>query len=101
MFGGVFDGIKSIEWTDKPYTTYYGIHNKSDDGVRTIKINSILNSKDVPREVVKYVIYHELLHRDYWPHDKAFRAKEHEYPNYAELDYFLDGHMTKFNILEW
>ena len=101
MFGGVFDGIKSIEWTDKPYSTYYGIHHEAADGVRTIKINSILNSESVPEEVVKYVIYHELLHRDNMSHDKAFKAKEHEYPDYEKWENFLYGHMPKFNILEW
>lgn len=65
MFNGNFEGISSIQWTDRAYRTYYGIHYGLD---HSIKINSVLNSKDVPREVVKFVIYHELLHRDNMHH---------------------------------
>ena len=50
---------------------------------------------------VKYVIYHELLHRDYHRHDKAFREQEHKFRNYEECEYFLDGHMNDFEIDEY
>ena len=35
MFGGEFDGISSIDWTDKAYRTYYGLHQET-DGIHTI-----------------------------------------------------------------
>lgn len=98
MFGGEFNGISSVEWTDKAYRTYYGVHYGKD---HSIKINSVLNSKNVPKEVVKFVIYHELLHRDNMSHDKEFKLKEHEYPNYAEWEHFLEDNMMKFEISEW
>lgn len=66
-----------------------------------IEINSVLNSRDVPREVVKYVLYHEMLHRDYPYHDKEFKEMEHRYPQYEEWDHFLDDNMEKFEIREW
>ena len=100
MFGGEFDGIRSIDWTDKAYRTYYGLHQET-DGIHTIKINSVLNSKDIPKEVVKFVIYHELIHRDNMFHNKEFRLKEHEYPNYEECEHFLYDNMTNFDISEW
>lgn len=86
MFDGQYDGIGSIRWTDKPYTSYYGMYLPGGH----IKINCLLNSPDVEREIVKFVIYHELLHRDYWRHDKAFYAAEHKYPDYTEHNRFLD-----------
>ena len=98
MFGGVFDGISSISWTDKAYRTYYGVHHPND---HSIKINSVLNSRDVPKEVVKFVIYHELLHKDFEDHDRIFREKEHLYPKYEEWEHFLNDNMTKFDIVEW
>ena len=61
-------------------------------------INSVLNSPDVPREVIKYVIYHELLHRDEPRHSKEFRAKEHRYPDWTEHERFLDVTFPKFNL---
>lgn len=101
MFDGTFDGIDSISWTDKPYRIYYGLHTKTSEGEHHIKINSLLNSPSVNEEVVMFVIYHELLHRDNMSHDKAFREEEHKYPNYAEWEYFLEGHMAEFEIQDW
>lgn len=94
-FQGEFNGISSINWTDKPYKTYYGLYDPND---HSVKINSILNSKDVPREAVKFVIYHEMLHRDNPKHNADFRRLEHEYPNYEECEHFLDGKMLEFDI---
>lgn len=96
MFGGHYEGIQSIEWTDKPYKSFYG---KYYVGGR-IRINCILNSPDVPRETVKFVIYHELLHRDYWYHDKEFYKREHMYPDYTEHNRFLDHGIYQYKF-EW
>ena len=96
-FQGEFNGISSINWTDKPYKTYYGLYDPND---HSVKINSILNSKDVPREAVKFVIYHEMLHRDNPKHNADFRRLEHEYPNYEECEHFLYGKMLGFDINE-
>lgn len=98
MFHGIYEGVSSIRWTDKAYKCYYGCYFYRDN---SIVINCVLNSKDVPREVVKFVIYHELLHRDYIHHDKAFREQEQKYKNYEECEYFLHGCMGKFEISEW
>ena len=61
----------------------------------------MLNSKDVKEEVIKYLIYHEMLHKDYKYHDKAFKIEEHKYPHWEEYDNFLDEKMYKFDIKEW
>ena len=50
---------------------------------------------------MKYVIYHEMLHKDYKHHSKEFREKEHLYPDYEMHDHFLDAKMTLFDIYEW
>ena len=98
MFGGKFDGLGTITWTDKAYRRYYGIHYGD---THKIMINTVLNSKDVPREVVKYIIYHEMLHYNNMSHDSAFRKLEHEYPDYEKWDHFLDSNMLQFDIKEW
>lgn len=98
MFGGFYPGIGTISWTDKPYKGFYGrFWNES----HNIVINSVLNSKNVNREVIKFLIYHEMLHRDFIHHDKAFYEEEHKYPNWEEWDNFLDEKMLKFDIKEW
>jgi len=89
MFAGYFEGLENIEWTLKPVSRYYGMCHWFNGKIK-VKMNLLLNSSQVDREVIKYVIYHELLHRDNQYHDAAFRAEEHKYPNYTELERFLD-----------
>ena len=76
-----------IYWTEYPVGSYYGVYYHDRN---MIYINSLLNSVSVPREVVKFVIYHECLHQEIAGHPKEFRAKEHLYPNFQEHQYFLD-----------
>ena len=98
MFGGIYEGIGPVNWTDKAYKEYYGVFYHDD---HSIFINSVLNSKDVPREVVKFVIYHELLHRDNHSHDKYFKEEEHKYPHFEDCEVFLFNNMHNFDIKEW
>ena len=98
MFDGEFEGLGKIAWTDKPYKQFYGRHWSD---TNDIEINQVLNSKDVNREVIKYVIYHEMLHRDNRYHNVAFKEEEHKYPNWYEWEHFLDDNMNKFDIHEW
>lgn len=96
FFDGEYEGIKSVIWTDKYYKSYYGVCYPDN----SIKINKILNSKEVPKEVVKFVIYHELLHRDIKNHCKQFRFLEHKYPDYEKCEYFLYKDMKDYYISE-
>lgn len=95
MFDGQFENLPSVSWTDKFYESYFGVYYPK---YNRIKINSILNSKDVPQEVIKFVIYHELIHCTYHKHDKDFRAEEHKYPNFIQHEHFLDFTFPKFQI---
>ena len=94
MFSGSYEGINSIAWTEKPLYSYFGLCYPDKD----IRINMLLNSSQVPREAVKYVIYHEMLHRDYRGHGKAFRVAEHRYPNYTEWERFLDFKIGEYEF---
>lgn len=98
MFGGIRPDVNKISWTDKPYKGFYGRFWRHS---HNIEINCVLNSKDVKPEVIKFLLYHEMLHRDNWYHDKAFYEEEHKYPNWEEYDNFLNDKMYKFDIKEW
>ena len=101
MFHGTYGEMAPIAWTNRPYSTYFGQYQYADNGEisqDSIRINCLLNSRDVPREAVKYIIYHELLHRDHRSHDAAFRALEHKYPDWTELERFLDYTFSKFDL---
>ncbi len=99
MFGGNYTPLPVITWTNRPVSTYFGRYQPmpSPDLPR-ITINLLLNSKDVPREVIKYVLYHEMLHRDYRAHDKVFRGLEHRFPDWTKWDSFLDVTFPRFTI---
>ena len=98
MFAGKYDGISSVEWTDKPYRSYFGTYFPNDSH---IVINCVLNSPDVPREAVKFVLYHELLHRDYHGHGKNFRNKEAQFPSYEEHAAFLHTMGDAMDVKGW
>lgn len=89
------ENIPKIEWTDKPYTSYFGIYYS---GQNLIRINSLLNSASVPRETVKFIVYHELIHTQFFYHTKEFYAIEHMYPNFAAHNHFLDDTFGKFDF---
>ena len=97
MFDGAYGVVPPVSWTDRPYKGYFGMYNYRPDG-DFIRVNCVLNSADVPREVVKYIVYHELLHRDNRSHNPAFRAAEHRYPNWTEHERFLDFTFPQFDI---
>ena len=98
MFGGSFEGIACYRWTDKAYKGFFGRHFLES---HVIEINSVLNSEDVNKKYIKYLLYHEMLHRDYPKHDAVFRNLEHRFPNWEQCDHFLDSTMNQFDIKEW
>ncbi|SCY73038.1 Superfamily II DNA or RNA helicase [Lachnospiraceae bacterium XBB2008] len=96
MYGGELPGLDKIKimWTDEYYKSYFGMHYAD----HRIYINKILNSVNVPREVVKFVIYHELIHEDIPNHGKEFKLREGLYPNIEDHDHFLDTMFRKYDI---
>lgn len=84
----------SIYWTDRPVSSYFGEYFIDRD---MIYVNSLLNSKSVPREVVKFIIYHECLHQEFYNHSKEFREKEHLFKDFQKQEYFLDYILRDFD----
>lgn len=96
MFSGSYSGISEIRWTDAPYKTFFA---RFIPETGLIEVNKVLNSVSVRREVLQYLIYHEMLHRDYPRHNVVFRFYESKFPNAAEWDHFLDT-FEKYDITE-
>lgn len=96
-FDGAYGKLPPIFWTKRPFCGYFGKYHPDSSG-DYIYINCVINSPNVPKETVKYVIYHELLHRDNLSHNSAFRALEHRYPGWTEHERFLDYTFPKFDI---
>lgn len=87
------EGLIQIQWSKKIPGAWYALCQMSADGkLFQITVNRLLSSPMVNRELIKYLIFHELLHQNgYWKHDKDFRSREWQYPNSANWDAFLDG----------
>lgn len=98
------DNLKEVSWSVRIVKSWFGICRRtymeeSDNYTYKININRLLSSPDIDREVVKYVLFHELLHQNgLWNHDCDFREKEWSYPNSEELDGRLDELALLYNI---
>lgn len=90
------DGYRrpTIEWTRRGYKSYYAEYMTATDH---IKINCILDSADIPRETMKYLIYHECLHQLIPHHGPEFRELEHRYPDFNEHDHFLSYRFPEYD----
>lgn len=96
-------GLTSITWSIKTVRSWFGRCLKWQRGDNSyeydIQLNRLLSSPSVSREVVKYLIYHEMLHKNgLWNHDIVFREKEWAYPNSEELDGFLDEMTLRYKL---
>jgi hypothetical protein len=66
-----------------------------------IHVNKLFSSPQVDKEIVKYLIFHELLHSNgYWEHNIDFRSREWQYPHSEDYDSFLDSIEAEYNIAE-
>ncbi len=70
--------LGDLRWSTRPTTRLWGFHRYSD---RSITINCVLNSPDVPVFVVEFLMYHEMLHADMPSagHNPDFRQRERAY----------------------
>ena len=90
-----------IMYTDKPVKGWFGLCTRYEDGSCVIRINNLLSSPMVNQNVIKYLIYHELLHASgFWQHNKEFRKKEWLYENADVYDNFLDRLYIDYDIEE-
>lgn len=98
------ENVLEISWSEDLVGKWFGCCDcayavNENRLIYQLHINRMLSSPQIDREVIKYLIFHELLHANgYWNHDNAFRTLEWSYPNSGELDAFLDGTNLKYNL---
>ncbi len=85
----------SIYWTERDFRSYFATYNYDSQG-DFIMVNKILNSASVPREVLKFLLYHECLHQRFAKHGVEFREFEQRYPNFHDCDNFLNRTFPDF-----
>ncbi len=74
--------VSEMRWSDRP-TRVWGFCRFSD---RSITINRVLDSPDIPYFVLEYLIFHEMLHADMPSagHNRDYRERERGYTPSAE-----------------
>ena len=97
------ENLLSIEWSSRVVNSWFALCRtwKLENGeyIHRIYVNKLMSSPQVDREVVKYLIYHELLHKNgYFKHDDKFRELEWKYPNSEELDGFIDEIAYRYKL---
>jgi hypothetical protein len=93
-----FDGAlprPRLAWSARPWRTMLGCF---DPALNQIVISGDLDRERVPRHVVQYVLYHEMLHLKHpikfsrcrlQSHSPAFRNEEKRFPHYEQAQRFL------------
>jgi hypothetical protein len=77
------------------------------DSLNLIKIHRLLDSSRFPKEVVRYVVYHEMLHHVCRPevslktgrrkiHTLEFVEREKKYPQFLEIDQWLKNYYKNY-----
>jgi len=93
----------------KPVLTWsikktYRILAHHDATHETIVVSKSLDSRDVPRFVVEYIVYHEMLHIHHptvhhngrrYNHTPAFRKDEQKFPYYREAEDWIERSVRK------
>ena len=83
----------TISWTDREYKTYFAVYFSNNNW---IKVNRVLDSRSISRDVVKFLIYHECLHQLITKHNREFRRLEQLYPDFDDYENFLDVKFPDF-----
>lgn len=89
FFNGELPSVR-LGWSPKRSRTILGHY---DSAHRTITISRLLDSPQVPRYLVEYLVFHEMLHIRYPTerdghrrvvHSRQFRAAEKQFPRYQQ-----------------
>jgi hypothetical protein len=96
-FQGTID-VTGLGWSARALRTILGHY---DSGLGTITINRRLDSPRVPRFVVEYLVFHEMLHAEFPVrpnghrrviHSREFRNSEKRFPEYRRAIRWLKLH---------
>ncbi len=87
-----------IKWSKR--TTYRrgGYYLKSKNGHLKNEITISSSFKNAPKEVVKLVLFHELLHIKYFNHSKDFRSLEQSFSNFNKVNEVMGNILAEFRI---
>jgi hypothetical protein len=99
-FGGRIEK-PTLTWSPRKSFHILGHHDSTHD---TISVSRSLDSNSVPRFVVEYVLFHEMLHIAHptvhhngrrYNHTPAFRRDERRFPHFREAEKWIEANVGK------
>jgi hypothetical protein len=90
-----------LTWSARKTFSILGHHDATHD---TIVISRSLDSRDTPRYVIEFVVFHEMLHIKHptvhhngrrYNHTAAFRRDEEQYENYRRAEIWIERNVRK------
>ena len=90
-----------LTWSARDTYRILGHHDSTHD---TIVVSRSLDSRDVPRFVVEYIVFHEMLHIHHptvhhngrrYNHTAAFRRDEEKFYHYHEAERWIEENVRK------
>ena len=90
-----------LTWSARKTYRILGHHDATHD---TIVISKSLDSLDVPRYVIEYIVFHEMLHIHHptvhhngrrYNHTPAFRADEEKFEYFQKAETWIEGNVRK------
>jgi predicted metal-dependent hydrolase len=91
----------TLTWSARKTYRILGHHDATHD---TIVVSKSLDSPDVPRYVVEYIVFHEMLHIHHptvhhngrrYNHTPAFRRDEEKFAYYEEAEKWIERNVRK------
>lgn len=96
------DGLVKIAWSNSVVRDWYALCERYIDNGKVLyqlHVNKLLSSPKIEKELIKYLIFHELLHQNgYWEHDMEFRIREWSYPDSDKWDGILDSLGLEYDL---
>jgi hypothetical protein len=90
-----------LTWSAKKTYRILAHHDATHE---TIVVSKSLDSRNVPRFIVEYIVYHEMLHIHHptvhhngrrYNHTPAFRSDEKKFPRYQEAEEWIEQSVRK------
>ena len=94
-----------VEWTQRILKGWYAkawFDRPTPHGHGRIRVNRLLDSPNVPADVLRWLLWHEYLHLHLKAgHTATFRELERRWPGCVEAERFLDTLNERFGVQAW
>jgi len=93
----LLDSVK-IKWGKRPTYRRGGHYLKSVNGQLKNEVTISSTFKNTPKEVIKLLLFHELLHIKHFNHSKEFRSLEESFTNFEKVDELMREILADYRI---